>query len=307
MNALRSAVLYRIRELLRSLIHRWAFRGKARLVNAFESCLRELGCSDNTVNIRINGFSMELHLKEDAYRYMYYGLYEESDVRFMRSCLRSDSVFIDVGSADGYYVAQAAGIIGSRGSIHCFEPVPEFFAVLEKNVKNSNLQVPVFLNPMAVSDTIGKASMLVDSGKSRLIKTAMPGTGMDPRREGRQFIEVRTVTLDHYIREKKMARIDFIKMDIEGHELWALKGLEKHLESGGRPVILTEIGWALQIENDLFSYMESFGYKAFRFAKGRRIPVPHPDALVTNKLDGLGSGHNSLNVAWVCEKTDVRC
>ena len=200
-------------------------------------------------------------------------------------------------------------VIGSRGSIHCFEPVPEFFAILENNVKISNLQVPVFLNPVAVSDTISVATMLVDSGKSRLINTATSGTETDLRKAEGQFIEVRTVTLDHYIREKEIARIDFIKLDIEGHELWGLKGLRNHLESGGRPTILTEVGWEAQTENreELFSYLESFGYKAYRFRKRRLIPIPHPDALAMKGPDDLGGGRTSLNVAWICEKADMRC
>ena len=309
MNAYQSLVFDNARRLLRSLIHGRSFRGKARLVNAFEACLRRFGDLQEPVSVRINGLSMTLDLQSDAHKGMYYGLYEEAEVRFMRRCLHNDSVFLDVGSATGYYVAQAAGVIGSRGSIHCFEPVPEFFAILENNVKISNLQVPVFLNPVAVSDTISVATMLVDSGKSRLINTATSGTETDLRKAEGQFIEVRTVTLDHYIREKEIARIDFIKLDIEGHELWGLKGLRNHLESGGRPTILTEVGWEAQTENreELFSYLESFGYKAYRFRKRRLIPIPHPDALAMKGPDDLGGGRTSLNVAWICEKADMRC
>lgn len=293
-----NTTLDRARTIVRLLVSRWSFRGKSRLLNTFESCLARLGGVQRPLQVYINGLPMKLDLRLSAHRDMYYGLYEEAEIRFMRRCLDGNSVFMDVGASEGYYVAQAAGVISKHGSIHCFEPNSAAFTLLRRSVEASELNVPVFLNLVAVSDTTGTVQMVISGGKSHVLDVARSAAKAS---RSEKVCEVKTITLDEYIEHNGIKQIDFIKLDIEGHELWALRSLSKYLEAGGRPTILTEVRWDLlpAYREELFSFMESFGFEAYRFERTRMLPVQGPDALRLKSSCDADDGRTSLNIAWV--------
>jgi FkbM family methyltransferase len=120
---------------------------------------------------------------------------------------------IDIGANIGITSMALARKIGKAGKVYSFEPTPEYFNILRKNVRLNGLEDVVDVRQLAVTDQVGRACFY-QKGLS---------TGIVPE-EGAERFEVRTVNVDRFLNEEKIERIDLINMDCEGSELLALKG-----------------------------------------------------------------------------------
>ena len=141
-----------------------------------------------------------------------------------------DGVYLDVGANGGYFSVYLAVRPGFRGHIHAFEPVAGTFAVLRKYVSGLGCDGLVTCHQAAASDRIGEARMDVsnpNSGEAAIRETGATGE------------VVRTVTLDSL----GLARVDFMKVDVEGHEEQALAGAKAIIERH-RPFVFFE-SWLL--------------------------------------------------------------
>lgn len=147
---------------------------------------------------------------------------------------RTDTpVLFDVGANRGGYVNELLKYWGQKVAIHCFEPVPQTFQILSENVTAPN----VILNNFGISDTISEGIIYYNDSCDGLASLF-----------DRQCVEgateelVRLDTLEHYCAERNVPYIDFLKMDIEGNELNALKGAEPLLRQKKIGAIQIEFG-----------------------------------------------------------------
>jgi FkbM family methyltransferase len=107
--------------------------------------------------------------------------------------------------------------------------------IVDKNIPNSELI------PKAVSSTSGVVQLYTSAENSEI---ASIHQRQDSYFEQNIFtpVEVETITLDSVIENHGLACIDFLKMDIEGHELDALKGATKSLEARRIKALSFEFG-----------------------------------------------------------------
>ena len=77
-------------------------------------------------------------------------------------------------------------------------------------------------------------------------------------------VPVRTVRLDDFAKENALTTIDLIKLDIEGHEVPAIRGLGEHLAMS-RPPILVEI-LSDSSGSEIWKLLQPLGYEAYRIA-----------------------------------------
>ena len=84
----------------------------------------------------------------------YFGLHEVNEMTFLLKVLQRDDYFIDIGSNIGSYTILASSIIGSH--VFSFEPIPETYKILEKNIILNNVQEKVNSFMMGLSDTVGE-------------------------------------------------------------------------------------------------------------------------------------------------------
>jgi FkbM family methyltransferase len=121
-----------------------------------------------------------------------------------------------------------------RARVHSFEPNPATWSLLEKNI-NWNKCLNVSLNRAAVSDTARQLAFQVPARASIFGRVVPAEKGVDE--EGRfsnsNMFLVPAVRLSEYCATHLIEEIDFLKIDVEGHELAALKGLS-HLFSQRR-------------------------------------------------------------------------
>jgi FkbM family methyltransferase len=139
--------------------------------------------------------------------------HERGETEFLESIAGEGMNAIDIGANIGITSMALARKIGKAGKVYSFEPTPEYFNILRKNVRLNGLEDVVDVRQLAVTDQVGRACFY-QKGLS---------TGIVPE-EGAERFEVRTVNVDRFLNEEKIERIDLINMDCEGSELLALKG-----------------------------------------------------------------------------------
>jgi FkbM family methyltransferase len=154
---------------------------------------------------------------------------DRTERRLLARNLSPGSVVVDAGANIGIYSQFLARCVGPAGVVHSFEPSPENFARLYAALS----QFPnVRLNQLAVGDKTGE-SLLYVSDELNVDHRAYPTEG-----ETRRTVPIRSTTLDDYF--KSGERVDFIKMDVQGYELHALRGAKRVVQENPDIKLLLE-------------------------------------------------------------------
>ncbi|OQB73292.1 MAG: hypothetical protein BWX89_01026 [candidate division TA06 bacterium ADurb.Bin131] len=192
------------------------------------------------------------------------GNYEPDCTFLVERLIKNGDTVFDIGGNFGWYTCYFAKYVGDNGKVYTFEPTDTVME-LEKNVLLNGYSDRVVINRAACGNEEGFTKLFVPSK----LGTAFASLRPHPYEDNQRFyqIEVPIRKLDDYCKLNHVEKIDFIKLDIEGGELLALKGAEKVLREIS-PIILLEIQ---QYHTKLFGYMpvdllyylEGFGYTVF--------------------------------------------
>lgn len=155
---------------------------------------------------------------------------ERATVDYIRALLKPGAVFIDVGAHVGYYAEYVGHLIGRNGFVYAFEPHTNNYRLLMRNCRHLP-QVKTI--QAAVSDSNGEALLFEHS-------TSSSSHGLTDLSGSGKSISVRKVTLDEWSRENEVDRIDVILIDVEGHELSALRGMCNIIENNSNIIIIME-------------------------------------------------------------------
>lgn len=206
---------------------------------------------------------------------LFYGahLYERPEQRVLWRQLTAGSTFIDVGAHIGFYTLLAAKRVGPEGRVFAFEPDPDTYARLVRNVEaNPELALRIHLFPFAASDSEGVAP-LYRMAPGNMGANTLAATGDAPA------MPVETTTLDRiFSKEALDAGRVVVKMDVEGHEISALRGFRKTLSGKGKPILVVEaadahLRRAGASSEQLVQELESFGYRLFEIHRGGPRPL----------------------------------
>jgi FkbM family methyltransferase len=141
------------------------------------------------------------------------------EAEFLRSKLLPAMRVVDAGANLGAYSHLFARCVGPAGRVIAFEPDAVLFDALVANARNNGL-TQIQPQRLALGDLSGRGNLQraqFNSGDNRLSKPAAGGL------EG----ETTITTLDEFLHGQA---VDFIKMDIQGWELHALRGMTRTLE-----------------------------------------------------------------------------
>ncbi len=197
------------------------------------------------------------------------GTYDtDGDVAAFLSVLKQGMTVVDVGANTGIYTLQAGLIIGALGQVYAFEPVPDVYQRLLEHISLNGLS-NILSFPVALADTNGVATF-------HLGRTSDQGSLF--RGHTDQAITVRTQTLDSFLAEQKIERVDVVKVDVEGAELHVLRGMHGLLSRADKPTLMFEFCPAnLQAAGftpgELFQAIVGHGYAGYVIRKGRLVPV----------------------------------
>ena len=174
-------------------------------------------------------FSRAIHLS---------GTYEPNTLCVLRRHLRRGGVFIDVGAHAGVVSLAAARWVGRTGRLYAFEPSTREHQRLLDSLDLSGVSnvTPV---RAAVGTTPGRGTLRVAAAPYSGLNTLGDRFAYDDIPESsRESVEI--VTIDNYVQHHNIARVDAIKLDMEGGEAAALAGAARVLRRF-RPVLVIEI------------------------------------------------------------------
>lgn len=186
-----------------------------------------------------------------SYSAYFLGYMEYTNSEFFNWHVREGDVCWDVGANIGYFTLLMAARTRSSGRVDAFEPFPPVYEKLERNIALNNF---TWVNPVsrAASDQNGTMQFVLPefgispyaSERTQTMLQDCGGVGYlkMQEQEGVQTVDVDVTTLDEYAAETNLQRLDVMKMDIEGAELTALKGMQNTIETM-RPVIAIEYNY----------------------------------------------------------------
>lgn len=148
---------------------------------------------------------------------------------------RPGSVVLDIGSNIGGFVESWLKEGASR--VHAFEPVPQWY---KKLYARFGSDPRVKLNRVAVSDRVG---MVTGARILNCHTLADPSTvKLDIALEDTGAFDFETTTIDEYVREYEVTRLDLIKLDVDGYEPQAVRGMLGTLQRL-RPMLMIELSY----------------------------------------------------------------
>ncbi|MFH1656592.1 MAG: FkbM family methyltransferase [Candidatus Nealsonbacteria bacterium] len=198
--------------------------------------------------IEIQGSKMKINPNDESFsmRETFEGyatnlIHEKTTTNLFKKIVKKGNVVVDLGANIGYFTLLAAKLVGPSGKVYAFEPEPKNFNYLKDNIKINNYN-HVFLNQKAVSDKQGITKLFIcsyDTGHH----TINQNKGIEVYSSGREIqeksIEIETIILDDFLRDKTN-KVDILKIDVEGAELLAVKGMKGILEKNRNIKILLE-------------------------------------------------------------------
>ena len=190
------------------------------------------------------------------------------------------NVVMDIGANVGEWTLHMAKMVGETGRVFSIDPIPSMTKALKKTIAVNNLS-QVSVSQYAMSNKIGHSKLVspfdkdnrVKSGWSRLTgdeEYCSPEELMTATYPGIKevtkinTIEVQTITLDGFISEKCIKRLDFIKIDVEGHERWVIEGGQQTLKTL-KPSLVIEVGAEKKKEDreKIADQLRTLGYEIF--------------------------------------------
>jgi len=144
-------------------------------------------------------------------------VFGRDDYRF--ESLKNPSIIMDIGAHIGGFVVSAA-LNFPQAKIYSFEPVEENYKMLIKNIRLNNL-TNVFAFNKAIMDKSGDSYIYLNP-KNKGAHTTLADLGT-----GKQ--KITSITLQEFIENEKITKIDFLKMDIEGAEFDVLMNCPKQI------------------------------------------------------------------------------
>ena len=179
------------------------------------------------VLIEVGGESTRVHPFTIVYSI---GEWEPYTEELFQDAINPGSTVLDIGAHHGYFSILAARRAGSEGKVYAIEPAPENFQILKKNIELNHLKNVVLVNK-AVGDSNTNASFFIAKPND------VQGSLFPTLRPNEYSIPVECITIDDLLVGEA---VDVVKMDIEGAEPFALKGMINTLEKSPNIVLFLE-------------------------------------------------------------------
>ena len=239
------------------------------------------------------------------------GEYEGETVKVIKHLIKPGMIALDIGAHVGYYTRILAKLVGISGKVIAFEPHPETFRLLIKNTVHFR---NVHLLEVAAADEEAVLTLYdgqLETGLSGLRYldeyrqwTKQVGAEFTPRvRQGcplRSFA-VKARPVDLCLSELGVTSVHFIKMDIEGAEMKALKGMKRVIGTSPNLVMVVEFNPRLirafgVSPREFIGTLRSLGFHSIE-AIGKTLQLINEESDEFLQLaESLISGFSSVNL-----------
>ena len=199
--------------------------------------------------------------------------YDQQRNIVLRNGTEHPSIII-VGSNIGLNEVSLSQIPGSN--IWGFEPFPSTYEIAKENIKSNGLENVEIIN-IGMSNEPGSISMGLggDSGSNSVTIQNVEGN-----------VDCSFTTIDEFVAERKIDKIDYLKVDAEGHDVEVLKGGKKCIKEF-KPTIRIELSTSYIDVYDLDwfkNFFSDFRVKYFELYKERKIPVSSLDVFLSRDV-----------------------
>jgi FkbM family methyltransferase len=191
---------------------------------------------------------------------------DKLEIDFLTKTIKPGMVVLDIGANIGFYTEIVSKLVGSTGKIHAFEPDSLNFQRLQKKLLGCS-------NVNLVQKAVSINSENLKIYTSKVLNVDHRTYEVEDYDE---VIEIPAVSIDEYLGENQ--HVDFIKMDIQGAEYFALKGMKSTILSNPNVIILMEfwpfgLGLAKSSARALLGLIQEYGLKMFLFTEDGMTPL----------------------------------
>jgi len=181
------------------------------------------------------------------------GIYEPHMQSLMVKLVKKDSVFYDIGANVGFYSLLASALV-FPGKVYAFEPVVGNVRYIERHLALNKIRNVEVLE-LAICDQAGTSTFQEEETRAMGHLQAEGNT------------HVRTTTLDALLEAQLIAPPQYIKMDIEGAELMALRGASECIQRHRPTIFLATHGH--EMETACRRLLKSWGYELQKLSDER--------------------------------------
>jgi FkbM family methyltransferase len=187
------------------------------------------------------------------------GIFEPKSTEIVRKLVKQGDVVLDIGANIGYYTILFSKLVGKNGKVFAFEPTTHFMDILQRNL-DANDVTNVEIVKCGLSDK--EHTLEISIGPSSA--TLHPAPGFD-REDKREVINL--TTLDIFSENRNIRKIDFIKIDVDGHEPFFFQGAWASLDKYN-PIVLLELSHLHYLKAgitawDFYDLLKEKGYSIF--------------------------------------------
>ena len=207
-------------------------------------------------------------------------LNETFEMEYVKNAIKQDFITFDIGANIGIYSLLLSDLVGPKGHVYAFEPNKDLFRVKKENVTLINV---------AVSEKAGKGKLYLcktNNGDGRIFFSSS-----DPNRK---TMDIDIIKIDDFIDNNDINRLDFVKIDIQGSEPLAIKGMANALKKFS-PIVFTEF-WP-------------YGYNLAGFKSVEFIGIMHElgyrHRVIENTCTQKDKTFNPYSIDYLLEKSQM--
>lgn len=189
--------------------------------------------------------------------------------------IKEGDVVLDAGANIGQLSLYFAHRVGSKGHVFSFEPDNFNITIFEKNIALNSLNDRITLN----EKLLWNATTELD-----FFESGTPGSSAHWKPSPDKLVKKKTVTIDNWIKEQGIKKLDFVKMDIEGAEIEALEGCITTMKTMTPNFAIASYHWVdgkqtyLWVED--FFKKHNYPVRTLRFGKNEIITFAGPGSVI---------------------------
>ena len=196
-----------------------------------------------------------------------YGIYEPALTKIVRKYVSEGDVVLDVGANTGYYSLIFSHLVGGTGHVVSFEPTQNFRTLLLRNLDANDVK-----NVSVQSYGLSDKNNIVEIGIGDYSAT-IHASQKEEVNVGCETIEVKR--LDDVFDHLNLDRINFVKIDVDGHEFFSMEGA-KSILTRYKPKMVIEVSHLHYLEAgvmvwDFYDYLKNLGCFIYNEHTGKEI------------------------------------
>lgn len=217
-----------------------------------------------------SNFKIEIDLsKYQGNKIFWRGAHDWSTIFAMKKIIDPQKNVIDIGANIGEYTLFAASFISPNNKVWAFEPVQKMYSTLIKNIQlNPHLQDKIIPIKIGLSNQSSIVPIFDENNTSNEGLFSIHSKNFS---HPQKIEDIELNTLDNAVIQHQISNIGFIKIDVEGNELFVLQGAKETIQKY-KPFLMIECseknfnaaGYTAQT---LLEYLNQFNYKFFLIKK----------------------------------------